>query len=75
VLEHLGFINDDPNGIYHAALTATQLTERIGKILVQHLDVIDKIVGLATVVEDILEAPYCMVFELDFLSLDLGLVE
>ena len=60
---------------YHAALSAAHVSKRIGKILVQHLDVIDEVVGLATVIEDILESPHGMVFELHFPSLDLGLVE
>ena len=75
VLEHFSLVNNHPDGVHHMALVAAQIAERIGKLLVEDFHFIDKLVGLSTVGEDVLEAPYLVVFEFDFPSLDLGLIE
>ena len=49
VLEHLGLIDDHPHGIYHAALLTAHVAQGVGKVLVQHLHIIDKMGKIGTV--------------------------
>ena len=75
VLEHLGFIDYDPDGVNDMALVAAEVAQGVGKVLVEHLYVVNEIVGLAAVAEYVLESPHLVVFEFDLPALDLSLIE
>ena len=75
MLEHLGFIDDHPDGVNDMALVAAEVAQGIGKVLVKHFNIVNEIVGLAAVAEDVLEPPHLVVFEFDFPALDLSLIE
>ena len=47
----------------------------VGKVLVKHGYVVNKVVGLAPIAEDILESPYGMILDLDLLALYLRPIE